>query len=78
MTKLKRCPFCGGEAVLFRRTTEPDERYANFTFSVRCMKCGVELPKSYKLQVAFAGGDLIPAEDQREEAIKDWNRRSEE
>lgn len=78
MTKLKRCPFCGGEAVLFRRTVGSDERYANFTFSVRCMKCGVELPKSYKLQVAFAGGALIPDEDQREEAIKDWNRRSED
>lgn len=59
MDKLKRCPFCGGEA----RTGFAIYDYNRW--GVECTKCGATV------EVAEWNGDC----DTEENAIKAWNRR---
>jgi uncharacterized protein with PIN domain len=37
--ELKRCPFCGGEAQLVKRTLVIDEKVFEPVHEVRCSKC---------------------------------------
>lgn len=63
MTKLKPCPFCGGEAhhmrqgvvVMCREAADGDP----FTWSVECKKCGVRTKEYPK----------------RQSSTRAWNRR---
>ena len=59
-TKLKPCPFCGGEAKL--RKLNKDRGYF-----VLCSKCGCRTPY-FKYRYA-------PIDDLREDAIDTWNTR---
>lgn len=59
-TKLKPCPFCGGEAKL--RKLNKDRGYF-----VLCSKCGCRTPY-FRYRYA-------PIDDLREDAIDTWNTR---
>lgn len=73
--ELKRCPFCGGEAII--KTQKCDFGISGTT--IRCTKCSAHI---YTLdEQAVALGNCIkniPVENHRELAIKAWNKRVEE
>ena len=61
MTELKPCPFCGGEAEVFKDVTfkaETGEKIREIKFFVWCTEC-----------TALVSGNT------EEEAIEAWNRR---
>lgn len=66
-TKLKRCPFCGGEAVKAWRRG----RYGIFGY-VECMTCGAE---TRKFKVYADDDDITFTENSFEEAAYLWNQR---
>lgn len=77
MSKLKPCPFCGGEAVL--KLVEVDEpfTFTDLYYDVFCKKCGCssglkahipKLPQFCKEQTHEAQTKVIEA----------WNRRAED
>lgn len=77
--KLKPCPFCGGKAVFQIKSNGSSHYDVHFEFTIKCQKCGCELPKTYSF--AFTLGDcgqIIPQNDQRKKALELWNRRSQE
>ena len=66
MNDLKPCPFCGGNATPVYRHENGDLYTSNILMlsvsgTVKCKKCGVQLPKIYN-RVSYA--------------IKVWNRRA--
>ena len=62
MIRLKRCPFCGGEALLSHDHTGIGASY------VRCEKCGLESIRFLK--------SFECASDDR--AVEFWNRRADD
>lgn len=62
MIRLKRCPFCGGEALLSHDHTGIVASY------VRCEKCGLESIRFLK--------SFECASDDR--AVEFWNRRADD
>ena len=80
MTELKPCPFCGGKAYFKILSKTYGNRKEGIDFKVKCKKCGVEANQVYFFEIEFCpetelGIKVI--EDEREEAIADWNRRGE-
>lgn len=66
--KLLPCPFCGGEAELYRMTTKQNFRWSDCV-GVRCKTCGASCRK-----VLYDA--RIHADDEEYcEAAKDWNTR---
>ena len=62
MTELKPCPFCGGEAKLLTLTYNGGKVYGVF--------CTADLEQEYQ------HGHFIDNYDNKDEAIADWNRRT--
>jgi Lar family restriction alleviation protein len=62
MTKLKTCPFCGGDNIQLSSHTGYRARVSptGEIFTIRCLGCGVEFPSEY-------GKDLL---------VGKWNIRS--
>lgn len=71
MTKLKPCPFCGGEPITsFGRVPLS---FSGYYYSIFCKKCGIELEKTID---AFRIGEE-EAKKQLEKQVKTlWNRRN--
>lgn len=65
--KLKPCPFCGGEAVLYHQSSKYTDKDGNY---VHCMECGART----KLFECF-GGTGKTHNDTKEEAKTAWNKR---
>lgn len=78
MTKLKRCPFCGGEAKLVKKsdgyTTNPV--HIKHTFIVCCQSCGIESPSFESDIYQDYDGIIYIERDGAEEATRAWNRRT--
>lgn len=75
--KLKPCPFCGGKAAFITRTHSSSHYASGFNFEIKCKDCGVQLPKSYKAEFGLTeDGGINPLHDEREQAVKDWNKRA--
>lgn len=66
--EIKRCPFCGGNAI----TSVVGENF-NLTFKIRCSKCGVF--KCTTLAITFANkfNDVLKAIDN---VTNEWNERA--
>ncbi len=64
MSELKPCPFCGGEAIIFRTYVKDAEVIENSKFYpiIRCLECLVQT-QPYKTEA---------------EAITAWNKRAEQ
>lgn len=77
MDKLKPCPFCGGDAIFFRKAYAVSNSTRGWVFTVCCKKCGVELPKTnYVIEVNLGdSGEIKIATDERQQAAEAWNRR---
>lgn len=74
--ELKTCPFCGGKAKFRPITNSIHGANRGFLFRIECSRCGVTLPKQYALEYVFTElGGLKAVVDEREMAIKSWNRR---
>lgn len=58
--ELKRCPFCGGEADLVKRTLVVAEKVFEPVYEVRCSRCLVS-----------TGGHFSPGH-----VVRVWNKRS--
>lgn len=61
MSKLKPCPFCGGEAIMRHISSIMDV----FSY-VTCTRCGVQSP-NFKVSSEYASDD---------KAAEAWNRRA--
>lgn len=75
---LKQCPFCGGKAeFIINRVRETDMKDADFLFIIQCDKCKISLPQFYRVvcRVDDKGNFTALLPDERQKAIKDWNRR---
>lgn len=82
-SNLKPCPFCGGKALLYKRTKKtaikmfPEKKNAISTFPVAwwvmgCVTEGCILeanPDWYYIKLGFRA-------ESKDEAIKKWNRRA--
>lgn len=77
MAELKPCPFCGGEAKFFCKTSTVRGVTRGWEFGIFCSKCDVTTPRTnYRLEVQFEYyGELHTIIDERLEAIEAWNRR---
>lgn len=75
--ELKPCPFCGGKAIFYASTTKKDDGNIGFEFTIRCGNCGVKLPNDYTVNFYLdTDGEIKTLTDDREKAIKVWNRRA--
>ncbi len=75
--ELKPCPFCGGKAKFRPITSSIHGANRGFLFRIECSGCGATLPKQYELEYIFTElGGLKAVVDERETAIKSWNRRA--
>lgn len=77
MRELRKCPFCGGDAKAETILNESSNCNVGFIFKIVCKECGTEYPKKYSINLELQE-DLsikIIGEDEREEALKDWNNR---
>ena len=70
MSKLKPCPFCGGEAVLYHQSSKYTDYDGNY---VHCIKCGART----KLFECFNGTGKTHA-DTEKEATESWQIRKEQ
>lgn len=79
MTELKPCPFCGGNAYFKIDSNSYGSRRAGIDFRIKCKNCGIEPSHTYYFEIDFCPeteqGFKI-TEDDREEAIAEWNRRA--
>ena len=81
MYDLKPCPFCGGGAE-FRQTAfgTAEGNSVKLTFRVECKKCSATAPKSNgRVSINFRSDGLLNIwQDDREQAVKAWNRRADD
>lgn len=76
--KLKRCPFCGGEAEYLQTDCNTADRHlAVMYFRICCHKCNASPDDAYgRVEVMLTtGGELAIISDDRPSAEKAWNRR---
>lgn len=76
-TKLKPCPFCGGEAQFKTISNKSGNQSVGFEFEISCVKCGIMLPKRYSIEFQLSNsGEIKPITDHRMTATEAWNRRA--
>lgn len=74
--KLKKCPFCGGNARFVLVSGGHDGYNARWHFKIKCEKCGACLPWIFKLEIGLnEDGNLDYIVDERAAAIEEWNRK---
>lgn len=78
MIELKPCPFCGRNAIFSVRETDRVSRLLYGTaFVVQCKSCRTSVSdKYYHIGITLSeNGEIKIVTDEREKAIKAWNRR---
>lgn len=80
MIDLRDCPFCGGHAGFVQTTYGTDSQSACLRFEIRCKDCGAKAPESHgKLLIKLqTDGSIVAWRDDREDAIRTWNRRADD
>lgn len=78
-TKLKPCPFCGGEAVYIIYKNYIRVTAHEWQFGIKCTNCMIELPmRDFIVTVDMnSNGEIVVTEDERGKAADMWNRRAE-
>lgn len=80
-SKLKPCPFCGGEARFVQTARWTSENAScRFHFEIRCAKCDATAPDAHGsvYVILDEDGTLNSWRDDRPQAIEAWNRRVEQ
>ena len=76
MTKLKNCPFCGGEAAFIIGSKINDVTGIGFNLRVQCKKCNLTLPKPALLMIDLnEDGSFRYIKDGRMDLANKWNNR---
>lgn len=78
MNELKPCPFCGGKASIQQTAYgTTDNASCRLSFAIRCTKCDATAPNAsgYVAINLMSDGSLNLWNDDREKAVKAWNRR---
>jgi Lar family restriction alleviation protein len=80
MTELKRCPFCGWEAVFSIKNDFSRNLIKGYEFNIRCNKCNVTNPnREYRIEFRMNdSGEIEIIHDERKDAIEAWNKRYKE
>ena len=76
--ELKPCPFCGGKAKFFVKSSMCREITRGYNFGIYCTKCDITTPKTNYI-VEFKlndSGEIEVTEDERLLAVEAWNRRA--
>lgn len=75
--ELKPCPFCGEKAMFTTILNKSSHQAVGVTFKIKCTKCKTQFPKSYECEIYMdQDGGIRTGKDEREKAVADWNRRS--
>jgi Lar family restriction alleviation protein len=75
--ELKPCPFCGGKAEFAVSKNESSDLDVEFKFYIRCLACNIAQPRNYAVSLKLSQkGVIMPVKDEREMAVKAWNRRT--
>lgn len=75
-SRLRNCPFCGGEAGAFCTSTNSDNGTLSKIFIIACKKCGVRSPKPFRIYANIRDdGSCTFNATEKEEAVNLWNRR---
>ena len=76
MTKLKNCPFCGGEAAFIVASKINDGTGIGFDLRIQCKKCNLTLPKPALLMINLnEDGSFRYIKDGRTDLANKWNNR---
>ena len=70
-TRLKPCPFCGGEAVLYHQSSKYTDYDGDYVYCFRGCGSRTKLFECYN-------GTGKTHEDTEKEAIEAWNRRADD
>ena len=76
--ELKPCPFCNGNAIFRTASFSHMQDGCGIHFSIKCAKCGAEVPSSKLFEVKFTlldNGEIRICKDERLEASMKWNAR---
>lgn len=75
---LKKCPLCGGKAELTQVSEGHDSsrRYTSL-WEVRCLDCGLSLPRALTKIYQEKDGQIIVDHDGAKELVDKWNSRTE-
>ena len=75
MTELKKCPFCGGRAMLKMRSTGHGGGKIRNAYQVTCINCGVNTPMFESAIWQDENGVVHVDENGAAQAAESWNRR---
>lgn len=77
MTKLKHCPFCGGNSKLCNVTgySHTNDKWYDY-WTVECTKCEAKLSNGFQTIIRRHGEEIVIEKDGRADAIKAWNNRT--
>ena len=76
MTELRNCPFCGGKAYFNLISMERQAGVQSFEYEIKCKECSMKIPQTFYTSFSFyANGEIKVTLDEREKAIKAWNKR---
>ena len=80
MEELKKCPFCGGRAIVVQTTYGTRDGSACLGFEIRCVRCLAKAPSSHGVVLVKLddNGELRIWKDDRIEAMAAWNRRADD
>lgn len=77
MTKLKNCPFCGGEAAYIVTSKINGVTGMGFSLRIQCKKCNLSFPESETLIINInEDGSVRYIEDGRTDLANKWNTRN--
>ena len=79
MIELKPCPFRGSKAKIEQTAYGTmDNASCKLSFAIRCIECGATAPNAsgYIAINLMSDGSLNLWNDDREKAVKAWNRRA--
>lgn len=77
MTKLKNCPFCGGEAAYIVTSKIHDVTGMGFGLRIQCKKCKLSFPESETVIINInEDGSIRYIKDGRMNLANKWNTRN--
>lgn len=76
LTKLKPCPFCGGEARFRIISSGYASDGKTITFTAECPKCRISRGMGNNIIKYDKDLNVLYARDERQNVIEEWNERN--